>query len=110
MGVSEDCNLAAWSGSPAGLPAPYEAVRTASLRSMPPEGTPSFRESYRAHVRERTLEAAYAETVEKGWERVRVGQVATKVGVSRALLYKEFGDKQGLGAALVLHESERFLI
>ena len=77
---------------------------------MPTEGTPSLRESYRAQVRERTIEVAYSEAVDKGWDKVRVGQVATRVGVSRALLYKEFGDKHGLGEALVLHESERFLV
>lgn len=77
---------------------------------MPTEGAPSLRESFRAHLRERTLEAAYAETVAKGWDKVRVAQVAESVGTSRALLYKEFGDKQGLGEALVLHESERFLV
>ena len=77
---------------------------------MPTEGTPSLRESFRTHLRERTLEAAYAETVAKGWDKVRVGQVAENVGTSRAMVYKEFGDKQGLGEALVLHESERFLV
>jgi AcrR family transcriptional regulator len=77
---------------------------------MPTEGTAGFRESYRAYVRERTLAVAYAAAVEKGWDKVRVGQVAAEVGVSRALLYKEFGDKQGLGEALVLRESERFLV
>ena len=77
---------------------------------MPTEGTPSLRESYRARVRERTIEVAYSEAVDKGWDKVRVGRVATRVGVSRALLYKEFGDKNGLGEALVLHESERFLV
>ena len=77
---------------------------------MPTEGAPSLRESFRAHLRERTLEAAYAETVAKGWDKVRVAQVAENVGTSRAMVYKEFGDKQGLGEALVLHESERFLI
>lgn len=68
-----------------------------------------LRESYRAHLRQRALEAAYAETVEKGWDKVRVGHIATSIGAPRAMLYKEFGDKQGLGEALVLHEAERFL-
>lgn len=72
--------------------------------------TMTLRESYRAHLRQRALEAAYAEAVEKGWAKVRVAQVANQVGVSRAMIYKEFGDKQGLGEALVLHEGERFLI
>lgn len=72
--------------------------------------TMTLRESYRAHLRQRVLESAYAETVEKGWAKVRVAQVANQIGVSRAMIYKEFGDKQGLGEALVLHEGERFLI
>lgn len=70
----------------------------------------ALRESYRAHLRQRALEAAYAETVEKGWDKVRVGHVATSIGAPRAMLYREFGDKQGLGEALVLHEAERFLV
>lgn len=71
--------------------------------------TTSLRQSYRAHLRQLALEAAYGETVDKGWDKVRVGQIATSIGASRAMLYKEFGDKQGLGEALVLHEAERFL-
>jgi AcrR family transcriptional regulator len=69
----------------------------------------SLRESYRAHLRKSALEAAYAETVEKGWDKVRVGQIAASIGAPRAMLYKEFGDKRGLGEALVLGEAERFL-
>ena len=71
----------------------------------------ALRQSYRAHLRQRgTLEAAYAETVEKGWDKVRVGHIATSDwGSARMLCCKEFGDKQGLGEALVLHEAERFL-
>lgn len=68
-----------------------------------------LRESYRAHLRRRVLEAAYAETVEKGWDKVRVGHIAILIGAPRAMLYKEFGDKQALGEALVLHEADRFL-
>ncbi len=69
----------------------------------------ALRESYRAHLRQRALEAAYTETVDKGWDKVRVGHIATSIGAPRAMIYKEFGDKQGLGEALVLHEAERFL-
>jgi AcrR family transcriptional regulator len=68
-----------------------------------------LRESYKAHLRRRVLEAAYAETVEKGWDKVRVGHIAILIGAPRAMLYKEFGDKQALGEALVLHEADRFL-
>ncbi len=68
-----------------------------------------MRLSFRRHLRETAIRAARTLTVEKGWERVRFGEVATLIGVSRATLYREFGDKQGLGDALVLYEAERFL-
>lgn len=68
-----------------------------------------MRLSFRRHLREAAISAAHALTVEKGWERVRFGEVAGLIGVSRPTLYREFGDKQGLGDALVLHEAERFL-
>jgi len=71
--------------------------------------TTSARTTFRRHVREQALAAAYELTVELGWERVRLNQVASRVGISRPTLYKEFGDKQGLGDALVLREAERFL-
>ncbi|WP_293004144.1 TetR/AcrR family transcriptional regulator [Mycobacterium sp.] len=61
-------------------------------------------------MREEAIRAAHALTVEKGWDRVRMSEVAALIGVSRPTLYKEFGDKQGLGDALVLKEAERFLV
>ncbi|MGJ0119942.1 TetR family transcriptional regulator [Williamsia sp. MIQD14] len=60
-------------------------------------------------MREQVLATAHVLTVEKGWDRVRVAEIAALVGVSRPTLYKEFGDKQGLGDALVVREGERFL-
>jgi len=69
----------------------------------------SMRMSFRRHMREQVLATAHVLTVEKGWERVRVAEIAALVGVSRPTLYKEFGDKQGLGDALVVREGERFL-
>ncbi|WP_324192310.1 TetR/AcrR family transcriptional regulator [Nocardia puris] len=70
----------------------------------------SVRLSFRRQLRDEAIRAAHALTVEKGWDRVRVSEVAELIGVSRPTLYKEFGDKQGLGDALVLQEAERFLI
>ncbi len=67
------------------------------------------RVTFRAHVREQVLVTAHALTVERGWDRVRVAEIASLVGVSRPTIYKEFGDKQGLGDALVVREAERFL-
>ncbi|MCA2323115.1 helix-turn-helix transcriptional regulator, partial [Mycobacterium intracellulare] len=60
-------------------------------------------------MREQVLRAARDLTIEKGWHRVRMSEVAKLVGVSRPTLYKEFTDKQGLGDALVVSEGERFL-
>ncbi|MBX8689325.1 TetR family transcriptional regulator [Mycobacterium sp. 20091114027_K0903767] len=65
--------------------------------------------SFRRHMRDEVLRAARALTIEKGWERVRISEVAALVGVSRPTLYKEFTDKQGLGDALVVAEGQRFL-
>lgn len=70
----------------------------------------SVRLSFRRHLREEAIRAAHALTLQKGWDRVRVSEVAALIGVSRPTLYKEFGDKQGLGDALVLEEAERFLV
>lgn len=69
----------------------------------------SLRETFRRHVREQVLIAARALTLERGWDRVRISEIASLVGVSRPTIYKEFGDKAGLGDALVLQEAERFL-
>lgn len=68
-----------------------------------------MRERYRAHVRDAVLETAHDLIAERGWDRVRMGEVAERVGISRALLYKEFGDKAGLGEAVVLREASRFI-
>lgn len=65
--------------------------------------------SFRRHMRDEVLRAARELTIENGWERVRMSEVAELVGVSRPTLYKEFTDKQGLGDALVLVEGQRFL-
>lgn len=69
---------------------------------------PSFRQRVRARLREEILDAAYAITVEDGWEHVRMTTLAARVGVSRQTLYKEFAAKQDVGEALVLREAERF--
>jgi len=70
---------------------------------------PPLRLSFRREARERAIETAFAITVEQGWEAVRLTDVAVRVGVSRPVLYKEFGSKQGLGEAVWGREVERFL-
>lgn len=66
-------------------------------------------EAFRREVRERALEVASRLTVERGWQQVRFVEVADEVGVSRPTMYSEFGNKAGLGEALVLAETTRFL-
>jgi AcrR family transcriptional regulator len=69
---------------------------------------PTFRQRFRARLRDEILDAAYAITVEDGWEHVRMTALAARVGVSRQTLYKHFGSKDDVGEALVVREAERF--
>ncbi|MFL6163679.1 MAG: TetR/AcrR family transcriptional regulator [Jatrophihabitantaceae bacterium] len=66
-------------------------------------------ETFRRQVRERALQVARRLTVERGWQQVRFVEVADAVGVSRPTMYSEFGNKAGLGEALVLAETNAFL-
>jgi len=66
-------------------------------------------EAFRREVRERALEVASRLTVARGWQQVRFVEVADEVGVSRPTMYSEFGNKAGLGEALVLAETTTFL-
>jgi len=66
-------------------------------------------EAFRREVRDRALQVARRLTVERGWQQVRFVEVADAVGVSRPTMYSEFGNKAGLGEALVLAETEEFL-
>lgn len=68
----------------------------------------SLRVEFRRQVRERVLDTAASLAVEHGWDRVRIGEVATTSGVSRPTLYREFGTKDGVGEALVAREADRF--
>jgi AcrR family transcriptional regulator len=60
-------------------------------------------------VRERALEVAAAQLETQRWDQLRIGHIATEVGVSRPTIYAEFGSKDGLGEELVLFEARRFL-
>ena len=66
------------------------------------------RGDFRRDVRARVLDAAHEHTVSRGWDKVRIGEVAVDAGVSRPTLYREFGSKDGVGQALVVREAERF--
>jgi AcrR family transcriptional regulator len=75
---------------------------------MTSSAAPTFRQRFRARMRDEILDAALAITVEHGWEQVRMTSLAARVGVSRQTLYSEFGSKYDVGEALVLREAERF--
>lgn len=68
-----------------------------------------LRMTFRRQVRDEALRAAHQLTVTNGWSQVRMAEVAALTGVSRQTLYSEFRDKQGLGEALVLRETDRFI-
>ncbi|MFE9934206.1 TetR family transcriptional regulator [Streptomyces sp. NPDC005533] len=57
----------------------------------------------------RVLDAARDLTCESGWDRVSLSAVAARAEVSRPSVYKEFGNRAGLGRALVIRETQEFL-
>lgn len=65
---------------------------------------------FREWVREETLSVAHELLLEQGWDKVRVGEIAERVGVSRPTIYAEFGNKEGIAEALVVAETLRFLV
>ena len=63
----------------------------------------------RARLRELALDAARDVVLDRGWAAVRMGAIATAVGISRQSLHGEFGTKDELGDALVMRETTTFL-
>ncbi|MFD9462188.1 TetR family transcriptional regulator [Streptomyces sp. NPDC060027] len=61
-------------------------------------------------MRARVLEEAWQLASRAGWDRVRVADLALRAEVSRPSIYAEFGDRAGIGRALVHRETERFLL
>src|ERR1700760_4920878 len=70
---------------------------------------PNFQTEVRQLLRDRVLDAAYTVVCAEGWRAVNMSRIATTVGISRQVLYKEFGAKQALGEALVQRETDRFI-
>ena len=62
----------------------------------------------RSRLRELALDAARDVVLERGWSAVRMGQIATAIGMSRASVHAEFGTKDDLGEALVMRETAVF--
>ena len=67
-----------------------------------------FRGVARRRLRDTIVDAARAQTIATGWDGVRMGDVATRAGVSRQTVYNEFTNKAGLAEALALREVARF--
>lgn len=95
-----------------------DGLRPCHTASMPDDRSPSGfktrpdppRVAWRKQMRERVLAEAWALAAEAGWDRVRVADLALRAEVSRPSLYKEFGDRAGIGRALVQRETEKFLL
>lgn len=68
-----------------------------------------LREAFRRQVRARVLDETRSLVLDRGWESVRMVDVAAAAGLSRPTLYAQFGDRRGLGEALVLRELDAFL-
>ena len=62
----------------------------------------------RARLRDVALDAAREVVLDRGWGAVRMGAIATQVGISRQSLHAEFGTKDELGNALVMREMAEF--
>ncbi|MFD5518817.1 TetR/AcrR family transcriptional regulator [Streptomyces sp. NPDC127066] len=68
------------------------------------------RVAWRRQMREQVLTVAGELASAHGWDRVRVADVADRADVSRPTIYKEFGDRAGIGRALVQRETDHFLL
>jgi len=69
-----------------------------------------IRSDARDRLREAVLDLVQDTVATSGWAAVRMGAVATRVGVSRQTLHAVFGTKEALGQALVLRVTDRFLV
>lgn len=62
----------------------------------------------RSRLRELALDATRQVVLDRGWAAVRMGSIATEIGISRQSLHAEFGTKEDLGRDLVLRETTQF--
>jgi AcrR family transcriptional regulator len=60
-------------------------------------------------LRETVFNAARDELQRRNWSEITMSDIASAAGVSRQTLYKEFGNRDELAQAFVIHEGERFL-
>jgi AcrR family transcriptional regulator len=75
---------------------------------MPGARTP-YPQAARALLRETVFGAARDGLQRRNWSEITMSDIASAAGVSRQTLYKEFGNRDELAQAFVIHEGERFL-
>lgn len=75
----------------------------------PMDATPRHRDPARRNPPDAIIDAARRLAIDRGWDAVRMGQVAAVAGVSRQTVYNEFASKAGLAEALAGREVERFV-
>ena len=84
-------------------------VRSARLCGMSVVDLRAETRAYgRARLRDLALDATRDVVLMRGWAAVRMGAIATAVGISRQSLHAEFGTKDDLGNALVMRETAEF--
>lgn len=71
--------------------------------------TTPFRQQVHALLRESILDAAWNRAMDDDWERVRIGDIAGDVGVSRQTIHNEFGTKQQLAEAMFDREMQSYV-
>jgi AcrR family transcriptional regulator len=80
----------------------------ATTDPMPATRTP-YPQAAKALLRETVFGAARDGLLRRNWSEITMSDIASAAGVSRQTLYKEFGNRDELAQAFVIHEGERFL-
>lgn len=70
----------------------------------------TYRAAARELLRNRLLDSARDELRRRSWAEVTMADIARAAGVSRQTLYKEFGSRDEFAGALVMRDSDRFLV
>ena len=68
-----------------------------------------YPEAARELLRQTLFGAARDQLERRAWSEITMSDIAGAAGISRQTLYKEFGNREELGQAFVIHEGERFL-
>lgn len=58
---------------------------------------------------ERILDAGAELICDTGWDRVTMSQLARRAGISRQMVYKEYGSRDKLARAIISRHADRFL-